>query len=179
MFMLLPNGHFLALPPEFWPHWYFWDCACAARMFHGDLLLSRATRSRRLRGSGAQRRGRWWRERSKAATRSSNRDFAAQNNRTVQRSFVCFRRLRTWRRTRCGRQWATSGLMQCSEPGISANHSFLTTLCRGRLRHTGRGFQDATPRVHRGAWERCGVAARGTGAAGGGAGDRVSQPPIR
>ena len=32
MFMLLPNGHFLALPPEFWPHWYFWDCACAARM---------------------------------------------------------------------------------------------------------------------------------------------------
>ena len=32
MFVLLPNGHFLALPPEFWPHWYLWDCACAARM---------------------------------------------------------------------------------------------------------------------------------------------------
>jgi hypothetical protein len=72
MFMLLPNGHFLALPPEFWPHWYFWDCACAARMSMVIFSSRVASRSRRLRGSGAQRRGRWWRERSKAATRSSN-----------------------------------------------------------------------------------------------------------
>jgi len=68
--MLLPNGHFLALPPEFWSHWL--GLCVRGSHVHGDLLLSRASRSRRLRGSGAQRRGRWWRERSKAATRSSN-----------------------------------------------------------------------------------------------------------
>jgi hypothetical protein len=28
--MTLPNGRFLAIAPEHWPHFYFWDCACGA-----------------------------------------------------------------------------------------------------------------------------------------------------
>jgi hypothetical protein len=50
---------------------------------------------------------------------------------------------------------------------------------RGRLRHTGRGFQDATARVHRGARKYGSVAAGSPRAAADDAGDRVPQHPIR
>jgi hypothetical protein len=60
----------------------------------------------------------------------------------------------------------------------------LVILCRtGKAEEALRRLRELmgnkTPDVHRGARERGGVAGNGAGAAGGDAGDRLPQPPIR
>jgi hypothetical protein len=46
--------------------------------------------------------------------------------------------------------WATSGLMHCSEPGSSANHSSLATPAAVGFREAREDSRDATAGVHRG-----------------------------
>jgi hypothetical protein len=76
-------------------------------------------------------------------------------------------------------QQPLDGILGRSLNGRPRRGPFQRIIGRGRLPRSAREITDATARVHRGAWERGGVAGGGPGAAAGIAGYRCAQRSIR